>query len=92
MATRVITSLRALGATALLTLCGCGGGTDLLPPTIDLTGYWMFYMTPTGGEEIGPSAVFLTQTGAMLDGADITGTVSGNSFSIYSTPTGRRGC
>jgi hypothetical protein len=82
-------SARAACLTLLLGLSGCGSDGELLPPTIDLTGYWMLYLTPTGAlNENGPSPVFLTQTGAAVDGAAIVGTVSGNTFSLTSAVPG----
>ena len=83
----ISTSLRALGAAAVLGLCGCsggGGGTA----NIDLTGYWMIYLTPAGGTETGPSPVYLSQNGATVDGAAITGSVSGSSFALSTTVSG----
>lgn len=88
MTTWITISLRVLGAAALLGLGSCGGGGGGAAPTINLTGYWQLYLTPTGGAETGPSAVYLTQSGATVDGAAITGTVSGNSFTITSAVSG----
>jgi hypothetical protein len=45
---------------------------------------WKLFLTPSGGVEIGPSAVKLTQNGTQVDGAGIAGTVTGTSFAITS--------
>jgi hypothetical protein len=82
------TTLRVLAAAAVLFSSSCGGGGGAAAPTIDLTGYWKLYMTPAGGTESGPAPLFLSQTGAAVDGAAITGTVSGNTFSLTSTVVG----
>ncbi|MCC6670028.1 MAG: hypothetical protein IT458_03140 [Planctomycetes bacterium] len=75
-----------LGVVALLLglgACGGGGGSGGTPA--NLAGYWQLYLTPTGSTvETGPSPVFLSQNGATVDGAAITGTVSGNSFTMTS--------
>jgi hypothetical protein len=81
-------SVRAACLGVFLGLGGCSSDNALLPPTIDLTGYWMLYLTPTGTPESGPSPVFLSQTGAMVDGAAIAGTVSANTFSLTSAVPG----
>jgi hypothetical protein len=83
----ISTSLRAFGMAAVLGLCGCSGGGGSAP-TVNLTGYWMLYMTPAGGTETGPSPVYLSQTGATVDGASITGSVSGSNFSLSTTVSG----
>jgi hypothetical protein len=86
---RIRAAVRWCGLLAVAGLGACGGGGGAAPPTIDLTGYWQLYMTPTGStDEAGPSPLFLSQTGAAVDGAAIAGTVSGNSFSITSSPSG----
>jgi len=84
----ISTSLRAFGMAAVLGLCGCSGGGGPAAPSVDLTGYWMLYMTPAGGTETGPAAVYLSQAGATVDGASITGSVSGNSFALSTTVSG----
>jgi hypothetical protein len=86
MSTRRPGRLLATFLPVLLGLAACSGGGGPAAPTVDLSGYWRFYMTPTGSPEIGPSPVFLSQTGAALDGAAISGTVSGNGFTVTSSP------
>lgn len=72
----------ALGASALLAACGGGGGGSA-QPAYDLTGYWQLFLTPTGTtSEIGPLPVYFSQNGAAFDGVAITGSMSGNSFSL----------
>jgi hypothetical protein len=81
-------ALRLLGAAAILGSIGCGSSDTALGAPADLTGYWQLYLTPTGSPvETGPSPVFLSQNGATVDGAAITGTVSGNSFTMSSNAT-----
>lgn len=78
-------SLSALALSALL--CGCSGGSDpAAPPTVDMTGHWMLYLTPTGGVETGPSATYIAQNGASINGPAMTGSVSANNVSIVSDP------
>lgn len=73
-----------LGA-IMLAACGGGGGGSA-PPSQDLTGYWLLYLTPNGApNETGPSAVYLSQTGATISGAGTTGSMSGDSFTMVSS-------
>jgi fibronectin-binding autotransporter adhesin len=83
----ISTSLRAFGMAAVLGLCGCSGGGGSAA-NVDLTGYWMLYLTPAGGTETGPAPVYLSQTGATVDGASITGSVSGSNFALSTTVSG----
>jgi hypothetical protein len=77
-AMRIARYLRAASLAVVVGLSACGGGGGgTAAPAVDLTGYWKLYLTPTGGSEAGPAPVFLSQTGAAVDGAAITGTVSG---------------
>jgi hypothetical protein len=70
-------------------LVGCSGGGGPAAPTIDVTGYWQLFLTPDGSpDESGPSPLYLSQSGATVDGAAVTGTVSGNHFSISSVVSG----
>lgn len=73
-----LTLLAGLGATA----CGGSGGGGG-PAAYDLTGYWQLFLTPTGGStEVGPMAVYLAQTGSTFGGVDVSGSMSGATFSI----------
>jgi hypothetical protein len=81
-------ALRLLGAAAILGSIGCGSSDTALGTPADLTGYWQLYLTPTGGTEVGPSPVYLSQTGGTVDGAAINGTVVGNTVSLTSTAGG----
>jgi hypothetical protein len=76
--------LGAAAACATL-FAACGGGGGMAPATVDLTGHWLVYLTPTGLAEIDPSAIYLGQSGNTVDGAGITGIVSGNVVSMTST-------
>ena len=81
----MIRSLASHGVRVLLALAlvACGGGSDAAPPTEDLTGFWQLFLTPAGSTtETGPSAVYLSQTGAIITGAGTVGTMSGASFSM----------
>jgi hypothetical protein len=84
---RIVRFLRAAGLVVAAGLSACGGGGGgPAAPAIDLTGYWKLYLTPTGGSEVGPAPVFLSQSGAAVDGAAITGTVIGNHISLTTNP------
>ncbi|HEX6812435.1 MAG TPA: hypothetical protein VF384_12475 [Planctomycetota bacterium] len=81
----MIRCLASLGVRVLLvlTLAACGGGSDAAPPTENLTGFWQLYLTPTGSTtEQGPSAIYLSQTDAMISAAGATGSMSGASFTL----------
>lgn len=65
---------------ACVSLFGCSGGGSSGPPA-DLAGHWLLWVDLTG-EEIGPFPLFVSQNGTALDGAAMTGTVSGNSFTL----------
>jgi hypothetical protein len=70
-------------ATALLgglVLAGCGGGGGGGGyGTLD--GNWQFWLNVTG-DEIGPYPVYLIQNGGAIDGANLSGTISGGSFQV----------
>ena len=80
------THVRNLVSSLLLLVpvaCSGGGGGGGGGAPVDLTGSWLVYVDVTG-EEIGPFSVYLNQSGAVLDGVSITGTVSGNTFTATS--------
>lgn len=68
-------------ALALAAACSGGGG-GMAPAAVDVTGYWQLYLTPAGGAESGPGCVYLAQTGNSVDGAEISGSVSGITVSL----------
>lgn len=81
--TGVVRGLRIAAVVLGASLFGCSGGSDSSPPPADMSGNWLFYMTPPGGgAESGPEAVLITQNGASLNGAGMTGSISGNNFTM----------
>jgi hypothetical protein len=47
---------------------------------LDLQGFWKIWTTETGEGEVGPAALFLSVSEAKIFGADLSGTVQGNTF------------
>lgn len=71
-----------VAASATLAACGGGGGGSTAP-AYDLSGHWLLSLTPAGSTTpVGPLAVCLAQTGAAFDGVDVTGSMSGGSFTL----------
>jgi hypothetical protein len=68
---------------ATLGFTGCSGSSSSPPPlgtALDLQGFWKIWTTETGEGEVGPAALFLSVSEAKIFGADLSGTVQGNTF------------
>lgn len=71
-------SCRALALSGLL-LTACGGGNGTSAPAFNATGYWQTTLTdPSSGDETGPYGSYLMQSGSLVDGVAVTGSVAGN--------------
>ncbi|MEZ5963736.1 MAG: hypothetical protein R3F56_07815 [Planctomycetota bacterium] len=71
---------------SMLPACSGGGGGSGGPPAV-LAGQWMVWLT-VNSEEIGPFATCLTQSGASIGGVGMTGSVSGNTFTLTNDDLG----
>ncbi len=68
---------------ATLGFTGCSGSSSSPAPlgtALDLQGFWKIWTTETGEDEVGPAALFFSVSGAKIHGADLSGTVQGNTF------------
>lgn len=75
---------RFVSGVCVLALAACSGGSSSGGGgggTGDLNGNWQFFMNVTG-DEIGPYPIFLMQNGTVIDGANIQGTINGDSFQV----------
>lgn len=74
----------ALGIFAACSPSGSGGTTGA-PATV--AGQWMVWIT-FNSQEVGPFATCFTQTGSTISGVGLSGTVTGNSFTVTNDDLG----